>query len=232
MNLSNKNIISCFIATMLLLSVIPVCVLSQDANHLQYCDMIKKNSAQFNLRYSMVLAMAKTESRLNSNAVSCKNARGIMQIVPSTAGIEAWKYVYGKDSLPPHDSVFDNPAENIKLGCAYIASLDKHYFRQIKDPVSKMYCLIAAYNTGASNVTKAFVTDDDISKKIPKSEYDMLSKYRKLKVKLEIMSEKINSTDSDIVKQSMMSNLPYQQTIDYLNKVIGHMETISTGNKL
>jgi membrane-bound lytic murein transglycosylase C len=174
----------------------------------------------------MVLAIAKTESRFNSKAVSNKNARGIMQIVPATAGIEAWKYVYGKDSIPPHDSVFDNPSENIKLGCAYIASLDRHYFKKIKDPISKMYCLIAAYNTGASNVAKAFVNEDDISNHISKDEYDMLSKYRKLNVKLEIMLEKINSSDSEVVKENMLNNLPYQQTVDYLNKVLGHMENL------
>lgn len=192
-----------------------------------YYHSIVKNSKRYGLHDKMMLAIAEVESHFNSKAVSVKNARGIMQIVPSTAGIEAWKYVYGKDSIPPHDSVFDDPHINIRMGCAYIALLNKKYFKDISDPRSKHLCLIAAYNTGVSNVIKVFVTKDDsteIEKYVTKSEYNKMSKFYRQKIKMKIMINKINSSDPDTVKKLMIEKLPYNETVAYLNNVVEKMD--------
>src|SRR5690606_40897703 len=46
--------------------------------------------------------------------------------------------------------------DNIKFGSAYLSILDSTYLAGIKHPTSRLYCAIAAYNTGAGNVASVF----------------------------------------------------------------------------
>ena len=54
------------------------------------------------------------------------------------------------------DDRLDN---NIEMGTAYLHLLLTRYLEEIRDPVSREYCAIAAYNTGAGNVLAAFSGD-------------------------------------------------------------------------
>jgi len=44
------------------------------------------------------------------------------------------------------------------LGVAYLDLLENKYFKEIKDPIKKLYVTIAAYNWGPTNVRKKIVS--------------------------------------------------------------------------
>lgn len=182
--------------------------------------IVKKNSSDFSLSSALILGIIEAESNFNNKAVSNKKAIGLMQIVPKTAGIEANIYL-NNDTTAPHDTTLMKPEENIKYGCAVITVLNKRYFKKIKNDKSKMYCVIAAYNTGAFNVTKAFVNDSDTD---TIENFDSLNKYQKANINLKIAIQKINNMDHDTVLETMKENLPKYETVAYLDKVINNMK--------
>ena len=89
--------------------------------------------------------------------------------------------------------------------------LDKRYLKHISDPLSRKYCMIAAYNTGAGNVARAF--NDDRSRNIKNA------------------SKVINSMSPERVLEVLSANLPYDETRKYLHKVL-EKEKLYTGNYL
>lgn len=156
---------------------------------------------QFGKKWSvdpaLILAIMHTESHFNPMARSHVPAFGLMQIVPASAGRDASKAMYGKSRLLSASELY-NPETNIEVGAAYINMLQTKYLRKIKDPVSLLYCSIAAYNTGTGNVAKAFTGN---SSSITRA------------------SSLINSFTSDQVFQFLMQGLPYAETRSYLAKV-------------
>ncbi|MDM3642745.1 transglycosylase SLT domain-containing protein, partial [Proteus mirabilis] len=54
--------------------------------------------------------------------------------------------------------LFD-PANNIDVGTAYISILQNSSLGDIKDPVSRRYAVIQAYNGGAGRVLRIFHSD-------------------------------------------------------------------------
>ena len=96
-----------------------------------------------------------TESSFNPKATSYVPAYGLMQIVPHTAGVDSYKYLYRVKKIPSSRYLY-NSKNNIRLGSAYLHLLYYSYLRHIKNPQSRLYCAIAAYNTGAGNVAWAF----------------------------------------------------------------------------
>ena len=72
---------------------------------------------KFNLDTSVVLSVIAQESSWNHKAVSVVDAKGLMQLLPSTA----------KDmGMRERESLF-NPYTNIYYGCKYLAYLRKRY---------------------------------------------------------------------------------------------------------
>jgi membrane-bound lytic murein transglycosylase C len=183
-------------------------------------EIVKENSVNFSIDPALILGIIEAESNFKNHVVSKKKAIGLMQIVPKTAGIEANKYLNNDNSIP-HDTILMNPENNIKYGCAMITVLNKRYFKKIKNNQSKMYCVIAAYNTGAFNVTKAFVNKSDTD---TIENFDSLNKYQRAKINLDITIQKINSMSHDTVLETMKENLPHYETVAYLDKVINNMK--------
>ncbi|MFC1679351.1 lytic transglycosylase domain-containing protein [Elusimicrobiota bacterium] len=102
--------------------------------------------------YRLVLAVIKTESAFNPNAVSGVGARGLMQIMPATgAGLGLTK-----------KSDFFNIAKNIRAGVSYIKSMWKKFsditWAQLNSinpwARSDVKKAIAAYNAGPGAVKK------------------------------------------------------------------------------
>ena len=124
----------------------------------RYAPTVERYANQFGVSKSLVLAVIQTESNFNPFAVSSAPAYGLMQLVPASGGRDAYRYAKGRDRIPSREYLFD-PENNIELGTAYLSLLDREYLGKIRNPVSREYCIIAAYNGGAGNVLKVFSRD-------------------------------------------------------------------------
>ncbi|WP_084151658.1 murein transglycosylase domain-containing protein [Thiomicrorhabdus sp. Milos-T2] len=126
---------------------------NQQKRHYQL-DVLKQ-SKRFNLQPALVYGIIETESGFNPYAVSSAPAYGLMQIVPSTAGRDAYRLLNKRDGTPSRNLLF-TPARNIEYGSAYLSILFNRYLQGVRNAKSREYCVIAAYNTGSGNVLEAF----------------------------------------------------------------------------
>ena len=120
-----------------------------------YENEVRTNAKRQKLPVDLIFAIMHTESCFNPKATSPIPAYGLMQIVPRTAGVDSYYYLYKVKKRPSRTYLY-NAKNNVRLGSAYIHLLYYSYLRHIKDPLSRLYCAIAAYNTGAGNVAWAF----------------------------------------------------------------------------
>jgi membrane-bound lytic murein transglycosylase C len=169
----------------------------EDKSALRYQASIEKYSAKWNVSPTLVLAIMRTESNFNPFAVSSAPAYGLMQLVPSTGGHDAYKRVTGIDEVPTPEYLYD-PEHSIELGAAYLGQLGSTDFRAIGNLDSRDLCVIAAYNTGAHNVTKTF----DKSTKVALAD--------------------INKLDSQALYERLRTGLPMPETRQYVVKVTGY----------
>lgn len=109
----------------------------------KYEEYINKYSDEYGLDPYLVLAVIKTESNFNKEAVSKKDAKGLMQIMDSTGEWIAKELGvnYFMSSM-----LFD-PELNIKMGCWYLNNLEKEFDEDLD-------LVLAAYNGGSGNVNK------------------------------------------------------------------------------
>lgn len=156
---------------------------------------VEKYSKKFGISENLLYAIIQTESNFNQFAISSANAYGLMQIVPTSAGKDAYKYVKGKTWTPTKSYLFD-ANNNIELGTAYLKILNENYLDGIFNPVSKEYCVISAYNTGSGNVLRTFSKDKDRAKDL------------------------INQKNPQELYDILVEKLPYEETRRYLQKVI------------
>ena len=184
-----------------------------------YLKTITHNSKIYGLEPSMVAAMIKQESKFNSNAKSHRNAIGLMQVIGKTAGHDVNRVMFKNDS-PVSDSLLYDPYTNIKFGCAYLYYIKKNFLKGIEDSTSLKYCMIASYNTGFGNVLKAFIDKSDTNTVA----YAKLNGRMKFSYKTDIMVQKINSSNHIEVRKMLTENLPYEETVVYLNNVLGFIE--------
>lgn len=128
-------------------------------NHLdkrahKYLPMVRKAAEKYGVEESLILAIMQTESSFNPYAVSGSDALGLMQVVQHTAGKDVFQ-MHGKWGKPSRSYLFD-PANNIDTGTAYLAILQNNYLGGIKNPTSRRYAVITAYNGGAGSVLRVF----------------------------------------------------------------------------
>ena len=100
----------------------------------QYNDEIQSHSESYNVDPHLVKAIIAAESSGNSNAVSPAKAKGLMQLIDSTAQSMGVKNIF-------------NPSDNIMGGTKYIKSLIDRYKGDTK-------LALAAYNAGPGAVDK------------------------------------------------------------------------------
>ena len=131
-----------------------------------YYREVKKQATKQNLPIELIFAIIHSESSFNPRARSYIPAYGLMQLVPKTAGIDAYQYLYHKRRLVSGRYLYDSK-NNIKMGTAYLHILYYRYLRKIKNPKSRIYCTIAAYNTGAGNIAYAFTRTHNINRAAP-----------------------------------------------------------------
>ncbi|MBW2631606.1 MAG: membrane-bound lytic murein transglycosylase MltC [Deltaproteobacteria bacterium] len=135
--------------------VIPMVKDHCEIRALKYKPLVERFAKDLSISRNLVYAIIKTESDFNPYAVSNAPAFGLMQIVPTTAGQDVHRFLNNADGLPSREFLL-NPGNNIQYGTAYLHILHYKYLSDIQDPVSREYCVIAAYNTGAGNVLRTF----------------------------------------------------------------------------
>lgn len=97
-----------------------------DLNHdvaFRLANDIMDNCEKYNVNPYLVLAVIKVESNFQPRAVSSMGARGLMQIMPSTAKYISRKFDF---KYSGSNSLF-NPHANVKMGIAYLSLLDQRY---------------------------------------------------------------------------------------------------------
>ncbi|AGL01107.1 soluble lytic murein transglycosylase-like protein [Desulfoscipio gibsoniae DSM 7213] len=116
-----------------------------------YSDKIFKYAARADIDPYFLTAIMKTESSFDPDAVSPKDARGLMQIMPETG-----EWIAQQINLYPyHPDLLYDPETNIRLGAWYIANLEDEF-------AGNRIMVLAAYNGGRGNVRK-WLQEDKIS---------------------------------------------------------------------
>jgi soluble lytic murein transglycosylase-like protein len=96
--------------------------------------LVKQLAPQYAIDPHLVMALISVESAFNPEAVSPKNAQGLMQLIPETAERFGVKRAF-------------NPAENIRGGLAYLRWLMAFFQGEVK-------LVLAAYNAGEGAVER------------------------------------------------------------------------------
>ncbi|WP_373072624.1 murein transglycosylase domain-containing protein [Sulfurimonas sp.] len=131
-----------------------------------YLNDVEEHAAKRDLPKPLIFAIMHSESSFNPRARSHIPAYGLMQIVPNTAGRDTYKFLYKQDKLVSGSYLY-NSKNNIKMGSAYLHILYYRYLKKIKNPDSRLYCTIAAYNTGAGNIAYAFTKKYNMNNAAP-----------------------------------------------------------------
>lgn len=163
----------------------------------KYFPMVKTQAKQYGVEPSLIMSIIHTESMFNPRARSHAPAYGLMQLVPSTGATDAYQQLYGKKHDISSRYLYD-PKNNIELGVVYFHILRNRYMKRIKDAESRTFCAIAAYNAGASNVAKAFISKKSINK----------------------AASVINKMESEEVYDRLVTNSLSVETRNYVRKVL------------
>jgi membrane-bound lytic murein transglycosylase C len=172
----------------------------------KYRPLVHQFARQYDISPSLVFAIIRTESNFNPYAVSSAPAYGLMQLVPTSGGREAYRRAKGKDVAPSRDYLFD-PTNNVELGTAYLNVLMFNQLEDVAHNVSREYCVIAAYNTGPSNVFRTFSHDRVAA------------------------VNQINGLQPAGVYDQLHEHLPYQETRHYLEKVTGYRKAFVSSSE-
>ncbi|MDA3140024.1 transglycosylase SLT domain-containing protein [Vibrio metschnikovii] len=163
-----------------------------------YQPLAIKESDKWSLDPALVMAIMHSESAFRPQAKSHVPAFGLMQIVPSTAGHDVNRLLHNIDA-PMTEADLYHPDINVETGTAYLNILNSRYLKDITDEQSRLYCMIAAYNTGAGNVARTFNPE------------------RSTNIRQAALI--INRLTPEQVYQRLINQLPYDETKHYLQKV-------------
>ncbi|MFA9460357.1 murein transglycosylase domain-containing protein [Thiohalorhabdus sp. Cl-TMA] len=162
----------------------------------KYQTVVERQAERRSLAPELVFAVMETESFFNPMARSPIPAFGLMQLVPVSGGLEAYRMVHGKDKKPSEQFLYD-PQNNVELGAAYLHRLYYDYMRGIEDDRARLWCAVAAYNTGPGNLYRTFAEAGG----------------RQAAVR------RVNRMGPDEVFDHLVVNLPYEETRHYIQKV-------------
>jgi membrane-bound lytic murein transglycosylase C len=162
----------------------------------RYKPIVDRECKKQHIDPSIVFGVIHTESYFNPMARSHVPAYGLMQLVPASGAMDAYKYVFNEKKKPSPDYLY-NPENNIVLGVGYLALTKNVYFSGVDDPAVAYLMTVAAYNTGAGNVARALTG----------------------KTSLKPAAEKAKKMTPAQVHEALRKKLPYKETQDYIQRV-------------
>jgi peptidoglycan lytic transglycosylase len=107
-----------------------------------YWDLFQPSSTRLALDPYLVLALSRQESLFNPRATSSSNARGLMQLIPSTA-----RKMASQEGMDTEKIALYDPSVNVKLGTTYLKNLFEMFH-------GDEFHAVAAYNGGENAVSK------------------------------------------------------------------------------
>ena len=160
----------------------------------RYQNLVETFARRYNISTELLYAIIHSESDFSPTLVSNKSAMGLMQVVPDTANDEVSRYLYGRMG----DVGFEElrvPETNIRYGTTYLHILFTRYFSGVHNPLSREYCIIAAYNMGPNGFLKLYGKS------------------------LEEATDKINGMTAEELFRDLATRLPARETRYYLVRV-------------
>lgn len=112
---------------------------------LKYSENVEKYAKEYNVEESLIFALIKAESNFKEEAVSHKDAIGLMQIMEETAIDVAKKYDININENNTKEEIL-NTDNNINIGTKYLSVLLEKY--------KNVEVAVAAYNAGIGTVDK------------------------------------------------------------------------------
>lgn len=106
---------------------------------LEYTEYVKKYANEYNVDEYLIYAIIKAESNFEPNAESHRGAKGLMQLMYSTA-----EDISKRIGIELNEDNILEPDININLGTKYISMLIQKY--------NNINLALAAYNAGSGNV--------------------------------------------------------------------------------
>lgn len=104
-----------------------------------YDELFRKYAAELGWDWRMLAAVVYQESKFSINSRSHRGARGLMQVMPSTAEH------YGIDDLL-------NPEKNLKAGTRHLKRLQRMFDNAGMDKMEQIKFTLAAYNAGEGRI--------------------------------------------------------------------------------
>lgn len=169
---------------------------------------VYRAAKRYGLKPSLIFAMIKNESAFRPRAVSPKGAVGLMQLMPERGGREALSYLKGRRATPSQ-AALHRPGTNIELGAAYLHLLGTRYFGGVKDPLSRRYAVIAAYNAGPARTARALTGSPDMAQAV----------------------RQINRMSPKALYQRLLARLPAAETRAYLARVTRDMGRFGSADR-
>jgi membrane-bound lytic murein transglycosylase F len=105
-------------------------------------DLIKEGAKQLGWDWRLLASLVYQESHFLPQGESWAGARGLMQLMPSTA------QYFGVTNL-------DDPRESIKAGVKYLKFLDRRWTKHVPDPQERIKFIMASYNAGLAHIIDA-----------------------------------------------------------------------------
>jgi len=166
-------------------------------NAQRYYPFAQQQAEKWQIPASLILAIIHTESSFNPLARSHVPAFGLMQIVPGSAGKDVTEFLNGKTTLLRPEYLY-SAEQNIEAGSVYLYLLMSRYFKGVADSKNKLYMSIAGYNTGPGNVARALSNTTSLKR----------------------ATQSANQQTSEQLYFNLIDNLPHQETVNYLKKVL------------
>jgi len=168
---------------------------------LDYRPRARELAAEWDIGESLILAVAHTESSFNPRARSHIPAYGLMQIVPESAGRDASAELFGEPRVLAPSYLYE-AGKNLRIGAIYLHILYHRYLASVSDRESRLYCAIAAYNTGAGNVARVFTGSTNVS----------------------AAAEAVEGRPPGEIYHALVEGLPHAETREYLPRVVRRLK--------